>query len=234
MMKYLLILITPLMVFAQNYMAKVQPYDSFTIYSQAAGQIVKLDKSDETKVVNKTIIKLDTSLEEKELSIYNKQLALYNKKLSILENSYSKYITITGKSQADKDDKLYDLIELKISIETLNLNIKTLEDTLKKKVITANNLYIKEFNVNLGDYVSIGSELATAYDISKSKLIVYVSKDDYEDIVNKKRLINGKSGIATIEKIDKTLDETFVSAYKVTLILKDNDFGKVLNVEFEK
>ena len=72
MMKYLLILITPLMVFAQNYMAKVQPYDSFTIYSQAAGQIVKLDKNDETKVVNKTIIKLDTSLEEKELSKYKK------------------------------------------------------------------------------------------------------------------------------------------------------------------
>jgi hypothetical protein len=234
MKKYLFILITPLMVFAQSYMAKVQPYDSFTIYSQAAGQIVKLDKNDETKVVNKIIIKQDTSLEEKELSIYNKQLALYNKKLSILEDSYKKYINITGKSQSDKDDKLYDLIELKISIETLNLNIKTLEDTLKKKVVTANNLYIKEFNVNLGDYVSIGSELATAYDISKSKLIVYVSADDYEDIANKKPLINGESGIATIEKIDKTLDETFVSAYKVTLTLKDNDFGKVLKVEFVK
>ena len=76
MKKYLFILLTPLMVFAQSYMAKVQPYDSFTIYAQAAGQIVKLDKSDETKVVNKTLIKIDTSLEQKELTIYNKQLNL--------------------------------------------------------------------------------------------------------------------------------------------------------------
>ena len=234
MKKYLFILITPLMVFAQSYMAKIEPYDTFIIYAQTSGQIVKLDKMDETKVVNKTLIKLDTSLEKKELSIYNKQLSLYNKKLNILNNSYKKYITIRGKSQAEKDDKLYVIIELQISIETLKLNIKEIEDTLKKKVITAKNLYIKEFNINLGDYVSIGSKLATAYDLSKSKLIVYVSKDDYEDIKNKKPLINGMSSIATIEKIDKTLDETFVSAHKITLTLKDNDFGKILKVEFVK
>jgi multidrug resistance efflux pump len=234
MLKYLLILITPLMVFAQTYMAKIEPYDLFTIYSQTSGQIVKLDKSDETKVVNKTLIKLDTDLEEKELAIYNKQLDLYLKKFDILENSYKKYVKIKGKSQSDKDDKLYELIELKITIESLKLNIKTLEDTLKKKSILAKNLYIKEFKVNLGDYVSTGTALATAYDINQSKLLVYVSSDDYEDITNKKVLINGKENIATIEKIDKTLDETFVSAHKITLTLKDDNFGEIVKVEFVK
>ncbi|MBU3014924.1 HlyD family secretion protein [Poseidonibacter lekithochrous] len=234
MKKYLLILITPFILFAQSYMAKVQPYDTFTIYAQASGQIVKLDKSDETTVVNKTLIKLDTSLEQKQLEIYNKQLSLYNKKLKILEDSYKKYITLKGKSQAEKDDKLYVIIELQISIESLKLNIKTLQDTLKKKAILAKDLYIKEFKVNVGDYVSIGTELASTYDISKSKLLVYVSEDDYKDIENKKVLINGKENIATIEKIDKTLDETFVSAHKITLTLKDDDFGKVLKVEFVK
>lgn len=234
MTKYLLILMTPFILYAQSYMAKVQPYDSFTIYAQAAGQIVKLDKNDETKVVNKTLIKIDTSLEEKELAIYNKQLALYNKKLKILENSYKKYVTIRGKSQSDKDDKLYVIIELQISIESLKLDIKTLQDTLKKKAILAKNLYIKEFNVNVGDYVSIGTELATAYDISKSKLIVYASDDDYKDIINKKVLINGKENIAIIEKIDKTVDETFVSAHKITLTLNNDNFGEILKVEFKK
>jgi len=232
--RYLLIFIAPIMLFAQTYMAKIEPYDSFTIYSQAAGQIVKLDKNDETKVVNKTLIALDTKLEKEELAIYNKQLALYLKKYKILENSYNKYIKIKGKSQSDKDDKLYELIELKITIESLRLNIKTLEDTLRKKVVDVKNLYIKEFNVNLGDYVSIGTSMATAYDISKSKLIVYVSADDYEDIASKKVLVNGKEGIATIEKIDKTLDDTFVSAHKVTLILRDDNFGKIVKVEFVK
>jgi len=234
MKKYLFILISPLVLFAQTYMAKVEPYDTFTIYSQAAGQIVQLDKNDETKVVNKTLVKLDTSLEEQELAIYNKQLALYKKKLSILNASYEKYIQIRGKSQSDKDDKLYDLIELKITIESLEINIKTLKDTIKKKSINARNLYIKEFLVNKGDYVSIGTQMATAYDISKSKLLVYVSEDDYENIANKKVLINGKEGIASIEKIDKTLDETFVSAHKITLTLENDNFGEILEVEFVK
>ena len=47
-------------------------------------------------------------------------------------------------------------------------------------------------------------------------------------------MVNGKEGIATIEKIDKTLDETFVSAHKVTLILNDDNFGEILKVEFVK
>jgi len=215
-------------------MAKVQPYETFTIYSQSAGQVVSLDKNDETKIVNKNVIILDTSLEKKELLIYKKQLELYNKKFEILEKNYKKYITIRGKSQSEKDDKLYVLIELQISIESLKLNIKTVEDILKRKTIEVENLYLKEFAVNKGDYVSVGTKLATAYDITKSKLVIYVSKDDYENINNKNILINGESGIATLEKIDKTLDDTFVSAHKATLVLNDNDFGKILKVEFVK
>ena len=234
MKKYLFILISPLVLFAQTYMAKIEPYDTFTIYSQAAGQIIQLDKNDETKVVNKTLIKLDTNLENQQLAIYNKQLSLYQKKLSILNASYQKYVKIQGKSQSDKDEKYYELIELEISIESIKINIKTLQDTIKKKSISAKNLYIKEFLVNNGDYVSIGTQMANAYDISKSKLIVYASQDDYKDILNKKVLINGKEGIAKIEKIDKTLDETFVSAHKVTLTLENDNFGEIMKVEFVK
>ena len=234
MKKYLFILITPLAVFAQTYMAKIQPYDSFTIYAQAAGQIVKLDKNDETKVINKVVIKLDDSLEQKQLAIYEKQLALYLKKLDILESSYEKYIKIKGKSQSDKDDKLYEVIELKITIETLNANIYEIKDTIKKKTINANNLYLKEFSVNKGDYVSVGDTMATAYDISKSKLVVYVSSDDFANIQNKTILINGEKDLAAIEKIDTTVDDVYVSAYKITLITKNNNFGEVVKVEFVK
>ncbi|MGB3750456.1 MAG: hypothetical protein WA945_02720, partial [Arcobacteraceae bacterium] len=106
MKKFVLLLLTPLLLSAQSYMAKVEPYESYTLYAQSAGEIVQLDKNDETKVINKVVIKLDDSLEKKQLAIYEKQLALYMKKLNILENSYEKYIQIKGKSQSDKDDKL--------------------------------------------------------------------------------------------------------------------------------
>ncbi len=234
MKKYLLILITPLMVFAQTYMAKVEPYDEFIIYSQSSGKIVKLNKNDETKIVTKTLVQIDDSLEQRQLAIFEQQLKLYDKKLTILENSYNKYIKIRGKSQSDKDDKLYEVIDLKISIESLKASIAQTKDSINKKVVKIKNLYIKEFNVNNGDYISTGSKVALAYDISKSKLVVYVSADDYKGIETKQILINGQNDIAKIEKVDKTVDDVYVSGYKVTLLLEDKDFGKVVKVEFVK
>lgn len=237
MKRYLLILLTPLLVFAQTYMAKLEPYDSFTIYSQTSGQIIKLDKNKETKFVKNMFIKLDDSLEKKQLKIYKKQLALYEQKLNILNINYKKYIKIKGKSQSDKDDKLTDLLDLKISIQTLKSNINTMEDTILKKNIKIENLYIKKFNVNQGDYVSTGASLASAYDISKAKLVVYVSSEDIKDIKNKKILLDGKKSKAIIEKQDLTVDETYVSAYKVTILLNEENnkqFGKTLKIEFVK
>jgi len=234
MTKYILLLLTPLLLCAQSYMAKVEPYESYTIYAQIAGEIVQLDKNDETKIINKVVIKLDDSLEQKQLAIYEKQLALYMKKLDILDASYEKYIQIKGKSQSDKDDKLYEVIELKITIETLRANIYEIKDTIKKKTIKVENLYLKEFSVNKGDYVSVGKELATAYDTSKSKLVVYVSGDDMKDIKDKTILINGEKEQSSIEKIDTTIDDVYVSAYKVTLITQNKNFGEVLKVEFVK
>jgi len=233
MKKYLLLTLTPLMLFAQSYMAKIEPYKEYTLYAQSAGEIVQLDTNDETKTVTKTIVKLDDELEQKQLSIYKKQLKLYLQKLHILEKSYEKYIKITGKSQSDKDDKLYEIIELKISIETLQANIYEIKNTLKKKIVTVKDLYIKEFLVNKGDYVSTGATLAKAYEINKSKIVVYVSMSDIENIHNKKVLINGKENQASIEKIDLTVDDVYVSAYKVTLISKNKSFGTVVNVEFK-
>lgn len=226
--------ITPLAVFAQTYMAKVEPYEKFTLYSQSSGKIVKLDSSNETKTVTGVLIKLDTALEEAKLKLYKGQLELYNKKLSMLEENYNKYRKIKGKSKVEIDEKYYEIIDMKLNINNLMVNIKELEDTVNKKTIKVKNLYIKEFKANLGDYVSTGSELATVYDISRSKLEVFVSAEDHKGIRDKKLLINGKEGLGTIEKIDKTTDETFVSGYKVTILTHNKNFGEVLNLEFVK
>lgn len=234
MKKYFLFLLSPLFLLAQTYMAKVEPYEEFTIYSQTSGQIINLDKKDETKTVSKVLIKLDSSLESKQLKLYENQLKLYTKKLEILNASYERFKNLKGKSQSDKDDKYYEVLELMISIDSIKLSIAELKDTIAKKAIRVNNLYIKEFKVNNGDYVSTGAELATAYDTTRSKLIVYVSSDDYTNIKNKQVLINNQRGIAHIEKIDKMVDETYVSAHKVTLTINNKNYGKVMKVEFIK
>ena len=231
-MKYLLFVCVPIMLFSQTYMAKIEPFDSFIIYAQTNGQIVYLDKNDETKVVDKTIIKLDDSLEQKELAGYKIQRRLYEEKLKLLNKNYQKYLQVVGKSAFEKDEKYYQILDLKVTIENLKIQIAQLEDTIAKKQISVNKLYIKAFQANNGDYVTAGTQLAKAYDISHAKLVVFVSRSDYENIGNKKILIDGKHNNTEIYKIDKIQDETMISAYRVELLLQSNDFGKIVEVEF--
>jgi len=220
------------MLFSQTYMAKIEPFDNFIIYAQTNGQIVYLDKNDETKVVDKTIVKLDDSLEQKELAGYKMQLRLYEEKLKLLNKNYQKYLQVAGKSAFEKDEKYYQILDLKVTIENLKIEIAKLEDTIAKKHISVRNLYIKQFKTNNGDYVTAGTQLADAYDISSARAVVFVSRSDYENIENKKILIDGKQESATIYKIDKIQDETMISAYRVELLLQRDDFGKIVEVEF--
>lgn len=231
-MKFLFFVCVPIMLFSQTYMAKIEPFDSFIIYAQTNGQIVYLDKNDETKVVDKTIVKLDDSLEQKELTGYKIQLRLYEEKLKLLNKNYQKYLQVAGKSAFEKDEKYYQILDLKVTIETLKIQIAKLEDTIAKKHISVRNLYIKQFKANNGDYVTAGTQLADAYDTGSARAVVFVSRSDYENIENKKILIDGKQDSATIYKIDKIQDETMISAYRVELLLDRDDFGKIVEVEF--
>ena len=233
MKKILLSLLFPLVLFAQSYMAKIEPYDEYTLYAQTSGQVKYVDKNDETKIVNKLLMQLDDSLEKENLQLYKEQLSFYNEKLKIFERNYQKFLKISGKSQYDKDEKYYDILDLKITISKLKISIAEIEDTIKKKSLHVKKKYIKEINVNIGDYVTLGSKIATAYDVSKSKLIVYVSAEDYKNIAKKDVLLDGKTGIAKILKIDETVDTSYVSAYKVTLVLENSNFGKIVKVEFK-
>lgn len=190
-MKYILLFL-PIFIYAKSYMGVINPINEYTIYAKTSGEIVSLDKNDETKILNKTIILIDKDIEEKTLKLYKEQLSLYRQKLDINQSNYNKFITIKGKSKVDKDDKLLDIIDLKNSIASLKISIAELENTIANKTINIKNLYLKEFLVNKHDYVTAGTQLATVYDTTKGKVEVYVTKADFENIKNKIVYIDDK------------------------------------------
>ncbi len=232
MIRYFFLLL-PIFLFANNYIAKIEPKDEFSIYANANGEITFLDKTKEMSMVNGVIVRIDNALEKENLNLYQTQLKLLNEKLVILENYYNKYKTITGKSDYEKDEKYMQIIELKNSIKNLELSITNTKDILNKKEITLNNLYLKEFIVNKYDYVNAGTKIATAYDTSKAKLVLYLNKEDYKDIKSKEIHLDGKKSNATIKKLDITPDKTFISAYKAEIEIDSKDFGQSVNVEFK-
>lgn len=232
MIRYFFLLL-PIFLFANNYIAKIEPKDEFSIYANTNGEITFLDKTKEMSMVNGVIVRIDNALEKENLNLYQTQLKLLNEKLVILENYYNKYKTITGKSDYEKDEKYMQIIELKNSIKNLELSITNTKDILNKKEITLNNLYLKEFIVNKYDYVNAGTKIATAYDTSKAKLVLYLNKEDYKDIKSKEIHLDGKKSNATIKKLDITPDKTFISAYKAEIEIDSKDFGQSVNVEFK-
>ena len=232
MIRYFFLLL-PILLFANNYIAKIEPKDEFSIYANTNGEITFLDKTKEMSMVNGVIVRIDNALEKENLNLYQTQLKLLNEKLVILENYYNKYKTITGKSDYEKDEKYMEIIELKNSIKNLELSITNTKDILNKKEITLNNLYLKEFIVNKYDYVNAGTKIATAYDTSKAKLVLYLNKEDYKDIKSKEIHLDGKKSNATIKKLDITPDKTFISAYKAEIEIDSKDFAQSVNVEFK-
>lgn len=231
-MKYLLLFL-PIFIYAKSYMGIIKPINSYTIYAQTSGEVVEISKSDETKVVSKIILKLDKEVEINTLKLYERQLSLYRQKLKINQDNYKKFITIKGKSKVDRDDKLLEIIDLKNSIAQIKISITELKNSIKNKTISIKNLYIKEFLVNKYDYVISGTKIATVYDISKSKVAVYVNSSDYKDIKEKIIYINDKKSNLNIYKLDITPDETYISSFKTQIILELKDFGSSVKVEFK-
>lgn len=231
-MRYIFLLL-PIFLFANNYMAKIEPKDEFSIYANTNGEITYLDKNKEMSVVNGVVVKIDNNLEKENLKLYQAQLNLLNEKLVILQNYYTKFKNITGKSDYEKDEKYMEIIELKNSIKNLELSVIDTKNTLDKKEISLNNLYLKEFVVNKYDYVNTGTKIATAYDISNAKLVVYLNSEDFKEIKNKEIFLNGKKSTAKIKKLDIIPDKTFISAYKLELEIDSKEFGKSVNVEFK-
>lgn len=231
-MRYIFLLL-PIFLFANNYMAKIEPKDEFSIYANTNGEITYLDKNKEMSVVNGVVVKIDNNLEKENLKLYQAQLNLLNEKLVILQNYYTKFKNITGKSDYEKDEKYMEIIELKNSIKNLELSIIDTKNTLDKKEISLNNLYLKEFVVNKYDYVNTGTKIATAYDISNAKLVVYLNSEDFKEIKNKEIFLDGKKSTAKIKKLDIIPDKTFISAYKLELEIDSKEFGKSVNVEFK-
>lgn len=231
-MRYIFLLL-PIFLFANNYMAKIEPKDEFSIYANTNGEITYLDKNKEMSVVNGVVVKIDNNLEKENLKLYQAQLNLLNEKLVILQNYYTKFKNITGKSDYEKDEKYMEIIELKNSIKNLELSVIDTKNTLDKKEISLNNLYLKEFVVNKYDYVNTGTKIATAYDISNAKLVVYLNSEDFKEIKNKEIFLDGKKSTAKIKKLDIIPDKTFISAYKLELEIDSKEFGKSVNVEFK-
>jgi len=232
-MKYIVTLIIfTVSLFSQEYFAKIEPLNKYDIKSSVSGKVVLSDLSKEaTFIKDDLIIKIDDKVNKIELRQTQSKIRSMNQILKIHKQTLNSFNKVSSKSKFDKDKQKVVILNTQITLADLNTKLQTLKDTINKKNIKVKSLYLNKIYVKKDDYVNPGTLLLSAYDLSKGKLEIFLSKDELKDLQNKTILIDGKKEDIKINKIYKTTDDKHLSSYKVELILNNvSSFSKLVKI----
>ncbi len=261
MRKILLIIILSILLFSQEHFAKLEPIESIIVKSQINGKVITINNL-EAKVANSLVIRIDDSLDKKDLEnikssikilkdiikINQNLIPILKKNLLKKEKLYKKIVPINATSQNQKDNIFSSFVNAKVQLDSTREKIKNLQnqilslqknknhllDIISKKNIKVKNMYIYKIYPQVGEFVTVGTPLLKLDNISKAKLTIYLSEDELKSINNKKIYINGKKTDLKFNKIWKIADEEYISSYKAEIILKPfNEFSKLVKVEIK-
>jgi biotin carboxyl carrier protein len=249
---------------ASIYYAKVEPYETYSIKATASGEVMSVFNESEGKISKGgVLIQIDDFLNKKELKSSYKKLEILKRTMQlteknvknskeverIREENYKKIKNLKTKSRTSKDAELINLINasnqvlslenslenLKASINDLEYKIASLEDVIRKKSIKIKKGFlIYKIYITQGDFVNVGTPLVEAYDISKGKLTIYLSKEDVDKANSSKIYINGKQSNYKLDKIWKVVDTQNISSYRAEIIIPaPKRFSELLKIEFK-
>lgn len=247
-MRYLLIILSPLIVFAKVHYAKVEPYETTTIKSAVSAQVIQSKVELEgTTIKNSVIIHLDDKLDKIKLKSDKEALILIKNMLKInqqnlkslsqslkrQEDYYNRVFNIPTVSITQKDKAFYSYINAKTQylsvkekIETLKkqkldliYSVQRLKDSISKKTIRLKNRFLHKLLVHEGDFVNMSMPLAQIKDLSRAKLTLFLEDDELQNIKSKKIYINDKATNYKIDKIWSVADDKFISSYRAEIII---------------
>ena len=257
---FLLLFVFSISIFASEHFAKLEPISTVIIKAEANGEVVVANSNLEGKVVDDLIVKIDDNLDKLDLKNsknslklledmikLNKEiLPLLKKSVNMKRNLYQKVTPLSSSSISQKESlysafvnaksqyssTLEKILNLENQVISLKQKIATLEDRIKKKSIIIDNKYLYSLDVKPREYVNIGMRVATIQDLSKAKLVIYLSEDELKDIDKKRIYINGKKTDLKFAKIWKVADKKYISSYRAEIILKPFDrFSKLVKIE---
>jgi len=227
------IFLLPLLVCADVYYAQFEPYKSYIISSQINGKISFVADQYEGKRYSGLLLKIDDDFDKIELEIaennYKDLKEIYDTRLEI----YNKVKSLKTKSKQEKDNEKIGLLSAKINAQNAKLKVESIKDRISKKSISIKNKFIYKIFVNKGMYIAPGTKIAEVFDVTKSRLVIFVNKEDLQQLINHNAtiIVNGQKGFR-VDKIYKIADSQFVSNYRVELVGKSPKvFSKIAKVE---
>lgn len=228
------------LVFASEYMTKIEPFESFEIKSQTTGIVEFVNRDLESQFIkmNQVLIEINSKDEEIELHKQKNSLAVQREIVKIKQRNYSAKNRVSQMSRYEKEREKLDFLESKKELVLIQEEIKRLKNEISKKKLEVKNRYIHKIYVNKGEYITLGDNLYGSFNISKQKITLYLSFEEIESLDEKLIYIDGVKSDFKVHKISKIKDEIRVSRYKVEFIKQNNDlenffFDRVVKVELK-
>ena len=233
-MKILLLLFTPLFIFAKVHYAKVEPYESVVLKSAVSALVMDVDLESEGKMVDdKRVIYLDDRLDKINLKTSRENLLILHETLKRQESYFQRIDKLKTASTTQKDNAFYSFASTKTQYLDMQYKIAQLEDSIEKKSIVLHHMYLYEIMVRKGDYVTPGSPLARVVDASRAKLVLFLESDELDQIEQKNVYLNGEKTEYKVDKVWRVADEKFISSYRAEIYITapEGSFSKLMKVE---
>ncbi|AXH15741.1 HlyD family efflux transporter periplasmic adaptor subunit [Malaciobacter mytili] len=223
------------LAFASVYYAKLEPINSYQIKASVSGKVIFSNDELEGKLANNsTVIELDSYVDRVDLEQTKNKLKSINNMISIEQRNFERLTKVSSKSEFEKDTQKIKVINLETSKADTLIKIANLEDSIKNKKLVEKSNYIYNINVKEGDYVTPGTLLYEAKDLSKGKLEIFIPIADIEDIKTKNIYIDDKKSDIKITKIYDVADSEHISSYKVEIHIKNpKKFSRLIKIEFK-
>jgi hypothetical protein len=233
-MKILLLLFTPLLIFAKVHYAKVEPYESVVLKSAVSALVMDVDLEAEGSIVDqKRVIYLDDHLDKMNLKISKETLLILHETLKRQESYFQRMDKLKTASTTQKDNAFYSFASAKTQYLDMQYKIAQLEDSIEKKSIVLHHMYLYEIMVRKGDYVTPGSPLASIVDASRAKLVLFLEPSELEEIEQKTVYLNGEKTEYKVDKVWRVADEKFISSYRAEIYITapEGSFSQLMKVE---
>lgn len=261
-MKILLLIFAPLLLLAKVHYAKVEPYESIVLKSAVSALVVDVDLESEGKMIDgKRVIYLDDGLDRINLKTSEESVLLLRQMLDInkdiakslsetVQRQESYYHRINKLSTASKTqkDNAYStfssaktqhlntrekIVSLEKQILDMQDRIAQLKDSIFKKSIVLEKMYLYEIIVRQGDFVAPGSPLARVVDTSLAKLVLFLEADELAEIDEKTVYLNDKKTEYKVDKVWRVADEKFISSYRAEIYISapEMSFSKLMKIE---
>ena len=221
--------------YASIYYAQSEPISTYNIKSSVSSKVLYTNKqSESTNAQNTVIVKLDDNIDKISLKESKNKLINLNKILVLEKNTLKSFSKVSSKSRFDKDNQKIKILNISSNISDIKIKIATLENSISNKTLVEKDNYIYNIAVEVGDYVTPGKLLYTAYNISKAKLILYIPINEIDNIKNKTILLDDKPTNLKIDKLYKVADKKHLSSFKCEIKLDEPvQLSKLIKVEFK-